>query len=296
MTKCPLLWKKVDVEFQWCNRSINKVSADFAKNLPTCATHIKLDFWNLNRWGERLKFETFCCNLGSRCSSLKALILHNTLFSVSLRSAIDLCRQSMPNLEIISFRDCSFTDYSVKVGCDHPSKLKVLDVYYTHGSVSSTKLTLLNMTSLKKLCLFGTSVNDDWFSGDTSSLRHLQVLNLQAARDISSRTFQILQVHAPNLIELYLCRTNLGDSDFTFDRPVFPQLRILCLIKCLHVTCVGVVSLVQSCQFLQDVYVDDRVVYSYAEHPFVIDNWRKLEIVKTNTCMHYFHADYLQEE
>lgn len=58
-------------------------------------------------------------------------------------------------------------------------------------------------------------------------------------------------------------------------------------------TCEYIVSPIQSCQSLQNVYVDENVAESYAAHPLVVFNKSKLEIVKAIDCDAHQKIHYL---
>lgn len=102
--------------------------------------------------------------------------------------------------------------------------------------------------------------------------------------EISSRTFQVLQMHAPNLRELCLCDTGVNldeEDDLNFNVPIFPHLKTICL-RYNGVSSEGIISLIKACKSLQNVYVDNRVVYYYEE--YVNYNECNLGIVKDDCC------------
>ena len=287
----------MDVQFIWRHGSQNEVVTIFLENLPSCVTHLKLDFLFFHHleWKDQLDFQKFCVKLGNKCPSLKTLILYGACFSVNLQSVIDLCRQYFQNLEVLSLHYSDFTDYSVLVQCDNFSKIKILDFFCTHKIGSSPELTFSKMPSLKKISLALTKANNNWFHNDISFLANLEVLNLQWS-DIEPRTFQILQSHALKLTELYLCGANLKDSDFRFSTSVFPQLKTLCLSGCHKVTSEGVVSLLRSCPTLQNVYVNRSVSEAHEMQFFVFTHISKLGIVKNAELCQHFVKDYLNED
>ena len=296
LTRCPLLWKKVNVKFYSHHRLQKDVIANFSRILLSSVTHIKLELFYLRSIGF-LNFEEFCAILATKCPLLKRLVLHNIYFTVSLQSVIHLCTLNMSNLEILSIHYFDFIDYSLKRKSDGHSKLKYLDIYNNQGNTYNLTLRFLNIYSLQRLTLDDAGVNGSWFQGDISFLDNLQVLLLRRAK-IGTRTIQSLQNHALNLTELYLCHsTGLKDSDFRSSDSVFPKLVTVCLRYCHAVTHEGIINFIRSCQSLQNVYVGDEVAESYAQHPFIIANERKLQIVKPiDICMHYDDVNYLYEK
>lgn len=141
------------------------------------------------------------------------------------------------------------------------------------------------MPYLKKLYLACTDVDDSWFEDVTYFLKQLHELDLSDTK-ISSRTFQVLQIHAPNLRELFLCDTDVylyEEDDLNFNVSIFPHLKTICL-RYNGVRCKGIISLIKACKSLQNVYVEERIVDSYEDHPFVKYNECKLGIVKDDCC------------
>ena len=160
------------MQFIWRHRSQNEVVTIFLENLPSCVTHLKIDFLFFHHleWKDQLKFQEFCVKLENKCPSLKTLILHGACFSFNLQSVVDLCRQYFQNLEVLSLHYSDFTDYSVKEHCDDFSKIKILDFFCTHRIGSSPELTFSKMPSLKKISLALTKANSNWFHNDISFL------------------------------------------------------------------------------------------------------------------------------
>ena len=71
-SRCPVLWKTVDVKFSWCGASQTKVAASFIENLPCSVMHLKLDFSLVfDKWVEQLDFEAFFSRLKEKCPRLR---------------------------------------------------------------------------------------------------------------------------------------------------------------------------------------------------------------------------------
>ena len=45
-SRCPLLWRKVDVTVNQGSGSQTEMAVDFSKTLPSSVTHLKLKFWH----------------------------------------------------------------------------------------------------------------------------------------------------------------------------------------------------------------------------------------------------------
>ena len=293
-TKCPALWKKVDIKLFRYISFRNKSASLFFKNLPSSVSYMKLDF-EYCIWRERLNFEDFCVMLRKNCPHLHTLILHRALISVSISSLIDLCSVFLPNLKALILPESVFGNDCKERKYGRLRKMEVLDISDCLGIQGLSKCSLSKMNYLKKLNLSGTFETDNWFNiDDISFLRQLEFLHL-GKTDISLKSFRMLQNHAVNLTELFLCATRLEDSDFIINNSVFPHLKTICLRHCRRVTCEGIISLVQACQSLQNIYVDRGTVENYAKHPFIIANVTKLGIVKAayNCIDHYEKLDYL---
>ena len=283
----PVLWKKVDVKFFQYDIFENKTVLFFSRRLSSSVTYMKLDF-DFYCWEKRLNFEVLCLKLNQRCPQLHTLILHHAFFPISLSSVINLCCKYFPNLKILILT-CSTFDKNCRereyIG--HP-KLEVLDLSLCKSLGRSSANSFSKMPCLKKLNLFRAQVKNYWFwpVNEVSYLKQLETLHL-GNMNISYRTFRTLQNYAINLTELFLCWAELNDDYFSFNNSVFPLLKTVCLRQSKGITCEGILSLIQSCQTLQNVYVDEEMAESYTNHPLVTANISEVRIVKCiNKCNH----------
>ena len=287
----PVLWKKVNVKFFWYKNDglQNEEVTNFATKLSSSTTHIKLDFIG-GSWIGGLNFEELCVKLKERSPRLHTLILQYALITDSLSSVIDLCGEFLPDLKVLVIRDSQFGNSSREREYHGIPKMEILDVSRSGNFGRISKNSLSKMSYLKRLNLSGTFKRDNrwfWYSENVSFLHQLEFLDL-GDTDISSSAFRILQNHALNLTKLFLCWATLFDNDFQFSGSVFPVIKVICLKNCRYITCEGIVSFLQSCQTLQDIYVDREVAESYSRHQFVAANPSKLGIVKaTDNCHHY---------
>lgn len=221
------------------------------------------------------------------------LILDTTILSDNLFSIIHLCTEFLQDVNHLVLHHCRFYDCPPSEECGSSiSKIEVLDLSCS-CLLRFNKPSFSRMPFLRKFFLANSDVNDSWFEGESSLLNQLQILHLGETY-ISSRTFQAILNYGRNLQELYLCRCeNLKDGDLNFNNAVFTHLKTICL-KGYNVNCDAIVSLVRSCPSLANVYVDGYVASLYEEHPFVIVNKCKLDIVKCIYCddhdkLHYSH-------
>lgn len=292
LTRSPLLWKKVDVKLHPNRASSNDLATKLINQLPSCVTHIKLHFRPCRSYVEMLYFEEFCLKLQEKCPQLEMLFLQQTELSNDLPSVIDLCSKLLGKVKVLAFHYSIFSDCPA-AGQSDVSKIEVLDITRCHFERFKVA-QFSKMPHLKKLHLRNANENYPWFENDTSFLEHLEVLTVRNAR-IGSEIFQNISNHGHNLQELYLCYTDLIDNDLKFSDAVFPQLKTICLNLCYRVTCEGIVSFIQSCQSLENVYVDKEVAKCYAEHPFVTVNTCKSGIVKALSCSSHEKVDYFCE-
>ena len=297
-TRYPTLWKKVDIKFAWFNGSQNEIASIFAKKLSSSVKYMKLDFsfysWD---WRRKLSFEELCFSLKEKCSNLHTLTLYYALLSENLPSVIDLCSEFFPNLKALTLSKAVFGPSYEKREHAGTSKIKALTVFQC-GINGTPIYTFPKIPCLEKLNFTRTCVSDHWFLNNENffSLHQLQILHLGNAK-LSYKTFRVLKNHAVNVSELSLCYSKLIDSDFIFNSTMFPILKSVCLRCSPFVTCEGVMSLVQSCPSLQNIYVDRNVAESYANHPFAAANISKLTIVKAmDSCDHSQDADCLLDE
>lgn len=286
LTRSPVLWKKVDVEFHWSHGSQNTVAEYFVNKLPSCASHLRLNFEYHRNWTEPLDFEKLSTRLKERCPHLKMLILDSVTLSNSLSLVIDLCTVFLENVKTLAFCYSEFRQCPEKEECHGISKIEILDLLCCEFR-QYNKPPFSRMPYLKQLHMryniSAEDIDDSWFEDDSTFLNQLHVLDLVSS-DFSPRTFQAIQNNGLNLTELYLCWSHLEDSFLNFSNTVFPHLETICFTRCIGVTCEGVISLIQSCQSLQNVYVNKEVAESYAAHPFVAANKCKLKIVKAGQC------------
>lgn len=273
-----------------------EVVKNFTDRLPTCCTYIRLNFRLIYGCIEPLHFEELSVRLKKRCPHLEMLILDTVNISDSLPSVIDMCSELLEKIQVLVFRSCTFPNYPTKGEYGGAtSKIEVLGVNCCQIQHFNTP-TFSRMAYIKELYLTHMNIYDSWFENKWDLFNQLHVLDVGFTR-IGSWTFQAIGTHAFNLRELYMCCTYLKDSDLKFNNLVFPNLKTICLRSCrgAKVTCRGVVSLIQSCYALQNVYVDEDVAASYAVHPFAM-NESKLEIVKAIDCsVHYKLRDYFCE-
>ena len=246
---------------------------------------MKLDFNFWDEWEGELDFEQLCVKLFEKCPRLHTLTLHHALFSVSLPSVLNLCSKFLPNLIALILSMSAFSLDSKEKEYNFLPKIEYLDVSKCANVRISSLYSFSKMHYLKKLNLSGTRVTDNWFENEDNAtfLHQLESLHL-GNTSICDKTFRTLQNYAVNLVELFLCWTGLNDNDFSFSNSVFPVLKTICL-RHSFVTHEGIVSLIQSCQSLENIYIDGDVAELYANHPFVSSNVSKLGIVKAlNNC------------
>lgn len=271
------------VEFSSSHQSQNTIANNFVKALPSCVTHIRLDFKNRDSWTEKLSFEELSASLKERCSDLKVLIIYGAILSENLLSVINLCTSFLKNVSSLALFYSQFLDCPSRGACVGTSKIKVLNLFGSYLG-RFNKPSFSNMPILTELHLARTDVDNSWFENNPSFLNQLRILDL-GDTCIGSRTFKILQNHAFNLRELYLCGTDdLEDRDLKFNYLFFPHLKTICLKFCDEVSCRGIVSLIYSCRSLQNVYVDEDVAEACALDSFFCVNKHKLKIVKVISC------------
>lgn len=285
----------MNVEFLPSYGSQTEVIKYFVDRLPSCCTHIRLNFRLSYGWIEPLHFEKLAMRLKESCPYLEKIILDTVNLSNSLPSVIDICTQLLEKVQVLVFQSCTFPNYPTKGEFGGTSKIKVLGVNCCQIQHFNTP-AFSRMACMKELYLTHMNIYDSWFENKWALFNQLHVLDVGFTR-IGSWTFQAIGTHAFNLRELYMCCTYLRDDDLRFDNLIFPNLKTICLRSCrgARVTCRGVISLIQSCHSLQNIYVDEDVAECYAAHPFVVNKY-KLEIVKAADCsVHYKLRNYLCE-
>lgn len=284
LTKSPVLWKIVDVELY---ESTSEAVKTFVQTLPSCVSSIKLNFMDMEYWEgdywqhQKLDFEELCVMIQEKCPHLQLLNMWNALFSNNLQSITDLCTRFLPNVRRLVFYHCGFMEWSARMSNSGVSKIEALDVVKCYFELFDFP-PLSKIPCLRELNLHGTVVNELLFENDIPFLNQLKVLNLGFTGIEYLRTFKTILSHAVNLEELYLCDINLYINDLNLNNLALPHLKTICLRSRWDVACDDIISLIQSCQSLENVYVDDDVAESYAKDPFVVNNRCKLEIVKAN--------------
>lgn len=260
--------------------------------LPPCVTtHIRFDFMFCTGWTEPLNFIELCVKLQERCPQLEMLFLKGAELPFSLLQIIDLCTQYLQNVRSLILRSAEFPEYRKARKSGKVSEIEVLSLYGCDFT-KIIELPFLRIPNLKELNLTNTNIEDSWFRKNTVFFKKLEVLHL-GFTSIGFKAFQLIQNNGLYLKELYMCGTNLEDKDFIFNNSVFPQLKTICLTYCYYnLTSEGIVSLIQSCQTLENVYVEQRLAESYAEHPYILVNRCKLEIVKVNSCFYHYPRNF----
>lgn len=268
--------------------SKNEAVKEIIQDLSFWTTHIKLNFRYMT---DQLMFEDISMTLQKQCCHLHTLIFCDTELSVNLQSIINLCAHFLQNVRVLVLRNSKFGSNPVNGEYNEISKLEVLDVRRCFPASGNRPLFSI-MPHLKKLCLADVvQIDDFWFEDDFSFLSQLEVLDLGNTM-IHIDTFLALQARALNLIELYLCRTIIWNAALM--EFVFPKLKTICLNFCYYVNYEGIVSIIESCPSLQNIYVKEKVAESYAKCDFVDQNESKLEVVKVaNSDNHFMLKDYL---
>ena len=281
--KHPIFWEKVDVKFSLNSKTQNEVAMCFLDKFRSSVSYVKLHF-ELYAWKGGLNFEELCQKLTAKCFHLHTLILHHAIFSVHFYSVISFCCEFFPNLKVLMLPKCHFGFDSTKKLFAGFSSIEVLDVSYCNIKQYSTCLFRLVMPNLKRLNLSGVRVSD-WMSECACFLHPLEFLQL-GRTNIPFPFLNVLRQNCANLTELCLRYTDITDRDLEFLE--LPLLKTVCLKDCKAVTSEGIVSLVQSCRSLENIYVDRDVAESYAEDPFVIANASQLGIVIViSDCDHH---------
>lgn len=130
LTKDPVLWKEVDVNFHESHKSQDTVVKCFMKMLPPSVVRIRLYFWDHDSWEDRLNFKELSMEFQTKCPTLRMLILKEAEFSESLHSIIDSCTQFLQNIKILVLDSCEFPRFPTKKGKKivGTSKIEVLDL------------------------------------------------------------------------------------------------------------------------------------------------------------------------
>ena len=110
-SRCPLLWRKVDVTVNQGSGSQTEMAVDFSKTLPSSVTHLKLKFWHkFHSSDKRLNFVALCEILKIKCPHLETLILQHTVLSVNFQSVVAVCAYFLAKLKVLMFRSSKFAN------------------------------------------------------------------------------------------------------------------------------------------------------------------------------------------
>lgn len=265
LKRTPALWKKIDVKFHWSHIP-NTVTRYFVNTLPSCVTSIRLHYSSPSLdCTEQLNFAELCVQLQGRCPCLEALILEHVQLSDNLPTVINLCTQFVPGVKILVVRHSKFSYCPTKEEFSGISKIEVLDVSYSYVKM----------------------VHELQFS----KMPQLRVLNLRRTHFIP-RILQSLQNHGLNLEELYLCSTLVKEDNLMFTNSMFPCLKIICLY-CRCSISKATVSIIESCQSLQKVYVHEYLVKRMLRtYPLFRHNRCKYNIVEGVAKEHSHNVNY----
>lgn len=273
----------MDVDLYEC--SIEAVKT-FVQRLPSGVLYIKLDFqdymWRHEDFeDDGLDFKKICLIIKEKCPHLQTLKLCHAEFFDGLSSSIDLCTQILPSVRKLGFYESSFvgwhdTEYS------GVSKIEVLDVVECHVREFDI-IPLSKMRSLRKLNLYGTHVNQLFFKDEiVDFLNQLKVLNVGFTEISYLSSTEATLNEIVNLEELYLCALNISETDLDLSSLALPHLKTICIRSCMEVDCEDVISLIQSCPSLENIYVEEDVADSCTRDAFFLTNRCKLKIVKAN--------------
>lgn len=289
--RCPSLWKKVDVQLYQYHESQHELAINIVLNrLPSCATHLKLDFCVRRGEPNELNFKKFSAAVQFRCPYLKTLILHHAELSESLCSVIYFCSKNLQSLKVLILNQSEFAFYPLIGRNAFISDIEVLDVSDCNN-VFFDEFIFSKMPQLKKLRLTSTDVCDYMYEYYyTSFFKHLEVLDVGHTA-IDYVAFETIQNCGLYLTELYMCGAHLNDRNLKVDGSQFPCLRTMCLGCCANISCMSIVFLIHVCPSLQNLYVDEDLAQSFAN----VDKC-KLGIVKVSpSCDDHEEINYLQE-
>ena len=101
--------------------------------------------------------------LQEKCPYSQTLILHNALLSVSLHSAINICKEFLQNLKSLVLHKSEFNKGCEKRECCVSPVIEILDISESVDVKKSSMHIFSTMLSLKKLNLSGIEVTDYWF-------------------------------------------------------------------------------------------------------------------------------------
>ena len=158
------------------------------------------------------------------------------------------------------------------------SRIEKLNISGCSNLGNLIKYPFKKMFFLKEINIARLPEGFSFCQEDGYFLDRFEILNMGFNR-ISSRTFSVIQSCCMNLKELFLCWAEVNDGDLNLNSR-FPVLETICLTNCSGVTCEGIVSLIKSCQSIQNVYVNKGVAESYRNHSFTSANRCKLTLVK----------------
>lgn len=236
---------------------------------------------------DSVDFNTVCMGLQKRCYHLETLIITKTKFSGSFSAVMDLCIQFLPNVKKLVFCNSVFSDSQSTGEFGGISKIECLYVFdcgTNSYDIPLNKPAFSKMPYLKHLKLCNSIITDSWFIDDPSFLSKLQVLHLGHTR-ITSRTVSAVQNHGHNIKELCLSMVLVECRSYIFNSSEFPQLQTICLGFFYDLQCVF--SLLQSCQSLQTIFVNEELAANYGKYTFIAANSQKPGIIKAVNCKHF---------
>lgn len=271
---------------------MSEAAMKFVQMLPSCVTHLRLDFTYSEDWA--LNLRDLSVILQERCPRLEVLIFHRARFiTINIsRATLYVCEQLMANIRVLVFHHTALNDVTMLDISDAIlSKIQVLDI-------SRSAQMLLNdsfvsrVPNLKKMLLAGSGISDYTFETHPSIVSRLEVLDLEGTIT-GYFAFKSVRNYGFHLVELYMCFTLVQDDDLVFEKPAdaLPRLKKVCL-RASNVTYKGIISLLKSCKSLQHVCVGQPV--TDPENDYSKCNSEKVEIIDGFLyCDHYAKINYM---
>lgn len=265
-----------------------------AEILPSCVTYIELNFestpeiWHLN-------LKDLSLILRARCPNLQVLILrHVRLAAISTFEETEDLRELLENMRIFVLHHTGFMEH-IDIHFMDPdiSKMEVLD-FRRCPPKFVFKFFHSMLPSLKKLCLSDCYLSEEVLAVMLQHVvRKLEVLNLENTL-ADSNVFRIIRKYGHHLTELYMCNTYFRDEDLIFSdtENALKNLKIICIRNCEVENCDSIISLINSCQSLQHVYIGG--LHRYTEY-------LKLRSEKVHVafgmelCNHWAKVNYMYE-
>lgn len=143
------------------------------------------------------------------------------------------CAARCPNLQLLHINDCKTSNISFD---SLPSSITHLEIVHTVWQPRWMKDKQMHLPNLEHLCLDMSVRVDDFDMEDIGAWKKLKYLSLSKCYRVGTAGISTVARNCSELQSLNLCGTNIKDQAVHDIAEYLPNLKELCIAKCITIT------------------------------------------------------------